>query len=65
MRRAAESVGLPLYKYLGGPNAKTLPVPLANVLNGGADSDAPIAADVRRQIRGMLVQGQSNQQIQD
>src|ERR1700749_4362871 len=39
---AAESVGLPLYKYLGGPNAKTLPVPLANVLNGGAHSDAPI-----------------------
>jgi enolase len=39
---AAKSVGLPLYKYLGGPNAKTLPVPLANVLNGGAHSDAPI-----------------------
>jgi len=31
---AAKSVGLPLYKYLGGPNAKTLPVPLANGLNG-------------------------------
>ncbi len=41
-RAAAESVGLPLYQYLGGPNAKTLPVPLANVLNGGAHSDAPI-----------------------
>ena len=41
-RAAADSVGLPLYKYLGGPNAKTLPVPLANVLNGGAHSDAPI-----------------------
>jgi enolase len=40
--RGAKSVGLPLYKYLGGPNAKTLPVPLANVLNGGAHSDAPI-----------------------
>jgi enolase len=39
---AAKSVGLSLYKYLGGPNAKTLPVPLANVLNGGAHSDAPI-----------------------
>jgi enolase len=39
---AADAVGLPLYKYLGGPNAKTLPVPLANVLNGGAHSDAPI-----------------------
>ena len=39
---AAKSVNLPLYKYLGGPNAKTLPVPLANVVNGGAHSDAPI-----------------------
>jgi enolase len=39
---AAKAVGLPLYKYLGGPNAKTLPVPLANVVNGGAHSDAPI-----------------------
>jgi enolase len=39
---AAASVGLPLYRYLGGTNAKTLPVPLANVLNGGAHSDAPI-----------------------
>jgi enolase len=33
---AAASVGLPLYRYLGGTNARTLPVPLANVLNGGA-----------------------------
>jgi enolase len=39
---AAAAVGLPLYRYLGGTNAKTLPVPLANVLNGGAHSDAPI-----------------------
>jgi len=39
---AAASVGLPLYRYLGGTNARTLPVPLANVLNGGAHSDAPI-----------------------
>ena len=39
---AAKSLNLPLYKYLGGPNAKTLPVPLANVVNGGAHSDAPI-----------------------
>jgi len=39
---AAASVGLPLYQYLGGPNAKTLPVPLANVMNGGAHSDAPV-----------------------
>ncbi len=32
---AAESVGLPLYRYLGGPGARTLPVPLVNILNGG------------------------------
>jgi enolase len=39
---AAESCGLPLYKYVGGPNAKVLPVPMMNVLNGGSHSDAPI-----------------------
>jgi enolase len=41
-KAASESVGLPLYKYIGGPNAKVLPVPMANVINGGAHSDAPI-----------------------
>jgi len=41
-RAAAAALRLPLYRYLGGPNAKVLPVPLANVLNGGAHSDAPI-----------------------
>lgn len=41
-KAAAETVGLPLFKYLGGPNAKVLPVPMANVINGGAHSDAPI-----------------------
>ncbi|MDR2429637.1 MAG: phosphopyruvate hydratase [Puniceicoccales bacterium] len=39
---AAEAAGLPLYKYLGGPNAKVLPVPMMNIMNGGAHSDAPI-----------------------
>ena len=39
---AASSLGLPLYKYLGGPNAKVLPVPMMNIMNGGAHSDAPI-----------------------
>ncbi|MDP9290771.1 MAG: phosphopyruvate hydratase, partial [Verrucomicrobiota bacterium] len=39
---AAAQLGLPLYKYLGGPNAKVLPVPMMNILNGGAHSDAPI-----------------------
>jgi enolase len=34
-RAAAEAVGLPLYRYLGGPNAHTLPVPMMNILNGG------------------------------
>jgi len=41
-KAAANSLGLPLFKYLGGPNAKVLPVPMANVINGGAHSDAPI-----------------------
>ena len=40
---AASSAGLPLYKYLGGPNAKVLPVPMMNIVNGGSHSDAPIA----------------------
>lgn len=39
---AAAQLNLPLYKYLGGPNAKVLPVPMMNILNGGAHSDAPI-----------------------
>src|SRR5437867_6553161 len=41
-KAAAASLGLPLFRYLGGPNAKILPVPMANVINGGAHSDAPI-----------------------
>jgi enolase len=41
-KAAAEALGIPLYQYLGGPNAKVLPVPMANVINGGAHSDAPI-----------------------
>src|SRR6059036_1558827 len=39
---AANALRLPLFKYLGGPNAKVLPVPMMNILNGGAHSDAPI-----------------------
>lgn len=42
-RAAAASAGLPLYKYIGGPNAKVLPVPMMNIVNGGSHSDAPIA----------------------
>ena len=38
-RAAAESLGLPLYRYLGGSNTKDLPVPMLNVLNGGAHAD--------------------------
>jgi enolase len=41
-KSAASQVGIPLYKYLGGPNAKVLPVPMMNIINGGAHSDAPI-----------------------
>ncbi|MCT4633176.1 MAG: phosphopyruvate hydratase [Firmicutes bacterium] len=38
-RAAAESIGLPLYQYIGGVNAKTLPVPMMNILNGGSHAD--------------------------
>jgi enolase len=41
-KAAAAEAGLPLFRYIGGVNAKVLPVPMANVINGGAHSDAPI-----------------------
>jgi enolase len=42
-RAAASSQGIPLFRYLGGMNARTLPVPMMNIINGGSHSDAPIA----------------------
>ena len=41
-KAAAIQLHLPLFKYLGGPNAKVLPVPMMNIINGGAHSDSPI-----------------------
>ena len=41
-RAAANQLGVSLFKYLGGPNAKVLPVPMMNIVNGGAHSDAPV-----------------------
>ena len=41
-RAAAESLGLPLYSYLGGVNAKVLPTPMMNVINGGAHADSTV-----------------------
>jgi enolase len=41
-KAAAETTGLPLYRYLGGPNAHLLPVPMMNIINGGAHADNPI-----------------------
>ncbi|AJK68380.1 phosphopyruvate hydratase [Corynebacterium marinum] len=41
-RAAAESAGLPLYRYIGGPNAHVLPVPMMNILNGGAHADSGV-----------------------
>jgi len=40
---AALELGMPLYRYIGGVSAKTLPVPMMNIINGGSHSDAPIA----------------------
>jgi len=42
-KAAAQYIGLPLYRYIGGTNAKVLPVPMMNIVNGGSHSDAPIA----------------------
>ncbi|WP_297408330.1 phosphopyruvate hydratase [uncultured Akkermansia sp.] len=41
-KAAAIQLNLPLFKYLGGPNAKVLPVPMMNIINGGSHSDSPI-----------------------
>ena len=42
-KAAAAELGLPLYRYVGGVSANTLPVPMMNIINGGSHSDAPIA----------------------
>ncbi|HCD86086.1 MAG TPA: phosphopyruvate hydratase, partial [Algoriphagus sp.] len=42
-KAAAMEAGQPLYRYIGGVNANTLPVPMMNIINGGSHSDAPIA----------------------
>lgn len=42
-KAGADACQLPLYRYIGGANAKTLPVPMMNIINGGSHSDAPIA----------------------
>jgi len=42
-RAASDYAGLPLFRYIGGANAKVLPVPMMNIVNGGSHSDAPIA----------------------
>lgn len=45
-RAAADELGVPLYNYLGGFNAKVLPTPMMNIINGGSHSDAPIASRI-------------------
>ena len=42
-KSAANELGMPLYRYIGGVSANTLPVPMMNIINGGSHSDAPIA----------------------
>ena len=46
-RAAAEETGLPLYRYLGGPMARILPVPMMNILNGGAHSSNNVVEQAR------------------
>src|SRR6478672_8263566 len=41
-RAAADSAGLPLFRYIGGPNAHVLPVPMMNILNGGSHADSNV-----------------------
>lgn len=41
-KAAAQSAGLPLYRYIGGPNAHVLPVPMMNIINGGAHADSDV-----------------------
>ena len=41
-KAAADSAGLPLFRYVGGPNAHLLPVPMMNILNGGAHADTNV-----------------------
>ena len=41
-KAAAEALGMPLYKYLGGVNAKELPLPMMNILNGGSHADSAV-----------------------
>ena len=61
-KAAAQEAGLPLYSYVGGVSARTLPVPMMNIINGGAHADNPIdfqefmilpvgAADIREAVR--------------
>lgn len=42
-KAAAQSLGIPLYRYIGGTNTYVMPVPMMNIINGGSHSDAPIA----------------------
>ena len=55
-KAAANELGLPLYRYVGGVSAHTLPVPMMNIINGGSHSDAPIAF---QEFMVMLVGAQS------
>ena len=41
-RAAADGIGMPLYRYLGGPGARVLPTPMMNIVNGGAHADNPV-----------------------
>ncbi len=54
---AAAALGMPLYRYIGGTNTYTLPVPMMNIINGGAHSSAPIA------FQEFMIQPRKNEKI--
>ena len=53
-RAAAEALGMPLYNYIGGVNAKTLPVPMMNILNGGAHATNNVDIQVHPKTKQMV-----------
>src|SRR5205085_2886166 len=58
-RAAASYLELPLYRYLGGPNARLLPVPMMNILNGGVQARTSCSRSIRRRASSTMVSNMS------